>query len=347
MLMTLQSRQRGFSIIELMVAITLSLIILAALSVMFVTSSRARDEIARANEQIENGRYAMQLLIDDLRLAGYYGGFVHTSVPVAVPATLPNACYTATPTATNDTALEGALTLHVQGYDNGTNPSGHCANLATLTGYKAGTDILVIRRVSTCVAGTADCPDTAGQLYFQPSQCNAQLDSAIKYRLSTNTFDRTRRNCTTAADKRRFITHIYYVASNNNAGDGIPTLKRAEMRSANFATITPLVEGIEELEFEYGIDNAGNDGAPDAYTSSPDTFGGCGGPTAACSPNNWSNVMAVKIHLMARSTEASPGHNDTKTYTLGPDSFTPGGSFKRHVFEATVNLSNPAGLRQQ
>ncbi|MGH8561634.1 MAG: PilW family protein, partial [Nevskiales bacterium] len=67
------SRQSGFSLVELMIAITLSLIILAALSAIFVTSSRARDEIARANQQIENGRYAMQILSDDLQLAGYYG----------------------------------------------------------------------------------------------------------------------------------------------------------------------------------------------------------------------------------------------------------------------------------
>ncbi|MGH8458777.1 MAG: PilW family protein, partial [Nevskiales bacterium] len=174
-------------------------------------------------------------------------------------------------------------------------------------------------------------------------QCNAELATATKYRLSTSTnaatFDRHRRgsDCATAplADKRRFITHVYYIANNNEAGDGVPTLKRAELRNGSFTTITPLAEGIEQLELEYGIDTSG-DGAPDgSYSSSP------------ADPGEWANVMAVEINLLARSTDPSPGHVDSKTYVLGADSFTPAGSYKRHVFQTTVRLSNPAGLRQQ
>src|SRR3546814_1837029 len=77
--------------------------------------------------------------------------------------------------------------------------------------------------------------------------------------------------------------------------------------------MVPLVEGIDALQFEFGIDTNG-DGNPDAYTADPDSYGGCTG--AACQ-QNWINVMAIKIHLLARGRTTSPGYVDTKTYSLG------------------------------
>jgi type IV pilus assembly protein PilW len=67
------SKQDGFSIVELMVAITIGLIILTAVSTVFVsskTSYNTQDNLARLQE---NARFAMQFILRDLRLAGYYG----------------------------------------------------------------------------------------------------------------------------------------------------------------------------------------------------------------------------------------------------------------------------------
>ena len=62
--------QGGFSLIELMIAITLGLLIMSGLTTIFVKNSQARSEIERSNRQLESGRYAMALLTDDLRMAG-------------------------------------------------------------------------------------------------------------------------------------------------------------------------------------------------------------------------------------------------------------------------------------
>ena len=72
-----------------MISITIGLIILVALSTLFINQSRARIEMDKSNRMIDNGRYALQLLSDDLRLAGYYGEFVPVSGVPAVPAALP------------------------------------------------------------------------------------------------------------------------------------------------------------------------------------------------------------------------------------------------------------------
>ncbi len=60
----------GFSLIELMVALTLAGILLLGLSVFFVSSSRSFSEAERASRQIENGRYALALIAEEIRHAG-------------------------------------------------------------------------------------------------------------------------------------------------------------------------------------------------------------------------------------------------------------------------------------
>ena len=63
----------GVSLVELMIAMVLGLMILAGLATIFANSSRTREELERTSRQIENGRYAVDLLSEDLRLAGFYG----------------------------------------------------------------------------------------------------------------------------------------------------------------------------------------------------------------------------------------------------------------------------------
>lgn len=338
-----RTRQTGFSIVEMMISITIGLLILAGLTSILVNNSRARTEIERANRQIENGRYALQLLSDDLKLAGYYAEFdpsVLTFDSIGPPAltmlgALPDPC------ATDLDTLRGALMMHVQGYDNAaTIPS-------CLSDVKSGTDILVIRRASTCEAGAAGCAAAAsdGTPYLQASLCfnTAELDSLIyldhHYKLDTNlaSLTLTRRDCTTQAAIHRYRTHIYFIANNNNAGDGIPTLKRAELGAGPAFTIVALVDGIENLQIQYGIDSPTVDGIADSYMAAPGTIA------------NWGAAVSAKINLLARNTEITAGYSTTKIYTLGydasgnpiEDSFTD--DYKRHAYQSQVRLNNPAG----
>lgn len=335
-----KAKQTGLSLIELMVAITLGLVIMAGLTALFATNSRTSAEIERANRQIENGRYAMQTLTDDLLHAGFLGEF--DPGVVATPATKPDPCLTL------PADLKTALPLHVQGYDNVAS-----SPLTCVSDVRAGTDIIVIRRASTCIAGTTDCDAvSAGTPYFQASLCPTQLGSssvADYYALDTDSTKLTRQlhDCATSAGLRRYRTHIYFIANNDIGSDGIPTLKRAELGtdgSAASFSIVPLVEGIENLQIEYGIDTASN-GAPAAYTATPDNYGACTG--IAC-VNNWRNVVAVKVNLLARNTVATAGYSDTKKYVLGAgNTFGPfNDGFKRHVYQAVVRLNNPAGRKE-
>ena len=66
-------RQTGFSLIELMVSITIGLFLLAGATSLLVTSKgnyQVNDDLARIQE---NARIAMEYLSRDLRMAGYFG----------------------------------------------------------------------------------------------------------------------------------------------------------------------------------------------------------------------------------------------------------------------------------
>ncbi len=331
----------GYTIVELMVAMALGLLILAGLTTIFVSNSRARSEMERAGQQIDNGRYAVQLLADGLRNSGYLAKF--DPRPLTTPATKPDPC------ATVLTTLNTALPLAVQGYDNGADAP------TCLSDVKPGTDILVVRRASTCAVGDANCDaQISGAPYFQASECSSatELSStnvANYYAFDTNTDNLTlqQKDCATLAAIHQYRTHIYFVANNDKSGDGIPTLKRAELSASGFS-IVPLVEGIEKLELEYGIDTSvPTSGAPAVFTADPDSYDGC---TAATCMGYWRNTVAAKIYLLARNTTTSAGYTDGKTYSLGlnadgtPNTIGPfNDQYKRHAYEATVRLNNTAG----
>lgn len=338
----------GFSLIELMISITVGLLILAALLGVFLQGSKARSQNDRISRQIESGRYAMQLLGREIQQAGYFAHFnpsLETGVGLPTPATKPNACETGL------AGLTAALPLHVQGYDEGVDAPG------CLSDVRSGSDILVIRRVSNCVPGSADCDAAVnGDYLFQASQCDAPSElgavPAVHFRLTNVAGAATlrKRNCTTLADVQRYLVRIYFVANNNKPGDGVPTLKRAELGSGGFR-IVPLVDGIETLQLQHGLDlNTPRSGAPSVFTADPDAYAACSAVTVPRCTDYWRAVVAIHVQLLARNIEATPGYSDTKTYTLGQKAdgtarvvgpFNDG--YARQVHQAVSRLHNPSG----
>jgi len=330
--------QNGVTLVELMISLTLGLIILAALLTVFSNSSSARSELERTSRQIENGRYAIQLLANDLRVAGFYGELDVGSLPI--PAVLPDPC------SGNPAVWNAAVPLHVQGYD-----AGGGAPLCLPIDAKPGSDVLVVRRVKTCVAGVGTCENVvAGKPYIQNSLCNTDATQYVLHYDGAVAFPLLLKDCATPAGRREYVVNIYYISTNNGSGQNVPTLTRLELNGGVFVPV-PLVEGIEEINIEYGLDNDG-DGQPDVFSVDPTTYTypGC----TTCNPgNNWSNVVTVQLHLLARSVDISPGHLDTRTYRLGlnaagiPVYVTPTDHYRRNVYTAMVRIANAAGRRDK
>lgn len=284
----------GFSLIELMIAITLGMLLTTALVTLFVNVSRTNTEMAKTNSQIENGRFAIQFIENDLVHAGFWGGYVPqfddltsstTVAPTDLPAAVPAPCLAyASWNATYKTELIG---IPIDAYDGA--PSG-CSGI--VTNQKANSDMLLVRHAETCplvwdnasstwlVPSSSNCDaDVSGKLYFQYSLCATQISAGNKYVLDTTGFSLTKRKCTTSgptaydgyADKRKFISNIYYIRDYAvTSGDGIPTLVRSQFDESGgtlaHQAAVPLIEGIESFRVELGIDNISDSGAAVNYT---------------------------------------------------------------------------------
>lgn len=336
--------QRGLSLIELMISITLGLIILSALATMFVNQSRARSELDKSNRMIDNGRYALELLSDNLKLAGFYGNYAPAS---GVPTASPDPCNLTTINTEPDNL--DVLLHHVQGYNAGAVAS-QIAGLPVACSFtyttgsdetlNPGSDILVLRRVSTATpiaaASAAAAPNSANTVYLQVSNCSTDTSGSYQIAIGSSDFtDFHDKDCTTSVSLRPLMVQAYFVSPDNNVGDDIPTLKRLELDQATGAFVTtPLVEGIEYMQIEYGLD-ADADGAADSYIA---------GPVLA----DWPNIVSIEINIIARNIETTAGYTDTKSYPLGSaGTFGPfNDNYKRHAYTQVVRLVNPSSRRE-
>ena len=389
--------ERGFSLIELMISLVIGLVILGALVALFSGTSRANREMATANSVIENGRFAIQLLESDVAHGGFWGSYVpmyddQTSPdpPTDVPDAVPDPCLAYSTTDWDTDYVIGLLAIPVQVYASDAVDAGSsCEDV--VTNAQADSDVLVVRHADNCVAGAPNCEaDTAGWLYFQSSLCTLECDDdpeVARFVLDTTrsdagadaaVFSLRHRNGVARAEKRRFVSNLYYVRDFAvTAGDGIPTLTRSSFAldgtTLDHLAAEPLVEGVEAIRIELGVDDANPTGTlirddylvPTAWenptTKEVATNRGDGIPDGlfevctqaspchdAADAFTLMNVTAVRIHVLARSRDETRGYTDTKTYRLGNSATVYGpynDGFKRHVYTTTVRLPNIAGRR--
>jgi len=335
------ARQHGFSLIELMVGLLIGGVVLFAMTVLFANNSRARAQIDQSTQQIENGRYALDVMRDELHLAGYYGDVLPQQGYVTASGKTSDPCATALGTAStnvqfNISPLQWPVPLYgVAGGD--TAPT-----CVTSPSAKVGADILVLRRTKTIP--TASGSLTSNKIYLQASGCNDELKQHKDFVRDTGanaaSFNLHKRGtpCNASADIYEFETRIYYISN-----ETIPTLRVLTI-SGGTSTNEPLVEGIEDMRIEFGHDTNG-DGAADEYRKCLTTGGGAD----PCSDTDWANMVSVRVYLLARNLAVTGGYTDTKTYALGTGvtvgPFNDG--YKRHEYTAVVRLMNPAGTRER
>ena len=339
---TTRRRQAGLSLIELMIALSIGLFLLLGLVAVFSNSNRTYIDLSRASQQIENGRFAVQVMTDDISLAGYYGRY---ALQLTVPGALPDTCETATMAT-----LRSGAALPIQGYNApASSPITACLPAAN---HVANTDILVVRRSDSFATALGSL--AGGQVYMQSNADPTSGTNPIIALGSAANFTLTNRDGATIAPVRKYHVHIYFVApcsipngggtvctgAADDGGSPIPTLKRLELTvdpadNTRKMYLVSLVEGIENLQVDYGVDT--------------DTDGVPNGPyvTAPASVADWANVVAVRVNVLARNLEATGGYTDAKAYDMGvAGTVTPGGAFKRHVYNTVIRVVNPSSRRE-
>lgn len=341
-------KQGGFSVVELMVAMALSLVLMAGvLSILFSTKVTyfANEHTARLQE---NGRVALDLIVNNLRSSGYPG------------------CMKPSPSSPFVTSLNSANTLlwnfslPLQGSEytsSGTwTPAvGVVLNPAPVD----GSDILVVRSVSRDVPalvvpsdmanGVADisvpnsvpAPVSAGQIMmvsdclgtavfqvtgYVASAPNGSMQHAAAGAAPGNATEDFGFGFRAGARVIPVQTTIYYVA---NGADGGPSL----WRQVGVAPAEELIQGVQALQVAYGEDTDA-DRITNQYV-------------AADAVGDWMDVISVTISLLLRS-EAAGTDVDSRTYDLltagvGGESVGPFNDRRlRMLFTTTTAVRNRA-----
>lgn len=336
-------RQAGVSLVELMVGLAVGMMVVAGMALMFANASRSSAELEKSMRHIENARHALDLLAEDLSMAGYFGtaaanGFADSVSPCAAAGVL-----AASLNATHAAGTPTTLPLPLRGYT-----AGEATALGCMPAdWKADTPVMVLRRLDTTTLAASAAP--VGTLVLQASHHPDDVPPFMATASGTGLVLRDRYGDPNRV--RRFVLRIYYLARCSECtgtGDGIPTLKRLELRDSGLVPV-PLAEGIEQVAFDYGFDTSG-DGVPDRWLGLAGASGIAESQAAASA--GWGNVVAARVTVLSRSTEASPGYLDSRSYNLGLQGSSGylvpafADAYKRRVGTTTVRLQSVAGLRE-
>jgi len=371
------TRQSGLSLVELMVGLTIGLFLTLGLFTLIANSSQSfkvQDDFARMQD---NAATALRYMGDSIRMAGFVG---YAQDPSLINTTIDNVATTADcGSATNPPTTNWALNMQVPIYGipgsgsnaltqltvNGVFPCIHASN------FQSYSPILVTRGVGgysmpdpngdgNLTDGLAEQPNYNTTIYIQ-SAAAKQLVGGFAGLLFYGSDYATLRSTNQTplmpngndAAIFEYRAHVYYIRPcslpatgttcngvTDDAGFPIPTLARQEL-SSSAMTEVPLVEGIDLVSFQYGIDNNPNpgDGVPDIFTATP-------------AAGDWSNVVAVRVSVLVRSPHLSSNYDDSgKQYDLDGDgipdytctaSYVNACKYKRKVFTQIFQLRNIA-----
>ena len=318
--------QRGFSVVELMIAMLLSVTLGAAIVTVFISNRHSFNQDENLARMQDDARHALREIAFEISMAGHYSE-LHIPEAIDVDGTL---------SIGTDCGPAGDVNWMYETFDIGTGNSlslsaidnaNSAAVVAAHSCFQAGelldgTDVVSIKRV----AGAEAAAPAAGSVYLRTNGTvgyffNGPSPSAAPFALTPPISD------------WQFRPSIYFVRPfANTPGDGVPTLCRKVLDGAGPNMITEcLATGIENLQIEYGIDTTG-DGHPNLYLGDPNLA-------------QMQGVVAARIFIVARTTEIDTRYVNDKTYTVSNSpAFVPNDSFHRRVFSTSVTVHNIRSL---
>ncbi len=352
----LKRKQKGFTIIEIMVAIAIGALLLSGIVQAFVgfkTTDKLSNSLSRVQEA---GRTALDIISKDLRLAGYKG--------CADPAIVENVnIIAADPPTTNfiETSLRG-FDVTSTGWS-----AGH-ADLASIDGSaiedaRLNSDVVSIMRASTTSTGLDEHDNNNSNVKVVGNPLNlSQQDVAILsdcesmdiFRISnvtsgsstivtfahgqgagTNTNNKLSKAYTDEnARLMTFVAHTYFVADTgrkNSRGDTINALYRMD----EDGTVEEIVEGVENIQLTYG----------EEYVNGNRRF-----VPASTSGLDLTQVTSIKISLLVASNDRVLASDDSFVYPMAGTNIAPassGGAITypndrrmRKVFNMMVKMRN-------
>lgn len=347
------NKAKGFSLVELMVALVIGLLLIAGVIELFVSTRqtyRVQDMKARMQE---DGRYAIQHISFLLDRAGYVGC---NSIPTH-----------------NDTGrnLQNNLNTKndyfwnfdspVQGHEANNNGGWDPALPAGINGAIPGSDVFTLRTVSNIQIEVSNFnpdakPDTPIQIPkdnpLDPCDPATEPDTCSNILIASDCEKSVIFQVTNDPSVDGQLLHGINIGKpgNSQVDLDIDNLANGWLNTITthtfFIAIGPsnypslyqkilgqnadvLIEGVEQMQIEYGEDT-NDDFNADQYVK-------------ANAVNNWENIVSVRISLVMINID--PGGNDSVaigdgSYTLEGNELKPDDGQLRQVFTKTIALRN-------
>jgi type IV pilus assembly protein PilW len=333
-------RQAGFSLVELMVGLTLGLMLIAGAISIYLATSQSYREVEQVAALTENARFAEQIVGESLRHMGFLGEVTANKVEVAAGLTAPLGDCSGAAGAYNLTRLGYAATIDSSG-----------DALGCITDGVEGTDVLVIKRAlpqpfsagprvrdpNDPPSGTINTPRALenGRTYVMTNNVAGLL-------FKSNGASPTVPSITTGGEipggnAWEYQYEVFYIRE-VDPDPSVPKMLSRRVLSYNATadamefTTEDLAEGVENLQLLFGYDSNG-DGDVDTYEEL----------AAIETGGNWQDVASVEVFMLVRSATGDTQYTDKKTYQLG-DPNDPIGplndNFRRLLSHTSVSLRN-------
>jgi type IV pilus assembly protein PilW len=319
------ARRCGLTLLELIIALGLGALLSLGMVSVYLESRRSDVRHHAYLAMQENGSFGLNLLRRELSQVGFLAALADDIGLSAAPiggdcGDQPWALDTARLIDFIDD-FRGSLTS-VAG------AQWHCLGTSEVL---PGTDILSLKRSATdpiLSDGVFRAPLRAAvqtQWYLRLGRENGQR--RWTYVGPAENFAAADRKVGSGIDYWAYHARIYYIRGySTRVGDGIPTLC-VEQLSGNRMRTDCLVEGVENMQFDFGLDLDGN-GTPDRFRAAP---------TGA----ELQQAVTARVHLLLRSILPLPGYRDTRRYRLGHRQVEARqDGFYRRVLSTTVSLRN-------
>ncbi|MCF6252212.1 MAG: PilW family protein [Methylococcaceae bacterium] len=312
-------RQKGFTLIEIMIALLLGIFLTSGVIQIFLGSKqtyRMQENMSRIQE---NGRFAMYFLARDIRMSGYWGCVKNNDNVITNDIDIVDT----DPDYNEDIHDYGNSVSGSNGTEHGSNSALDASDSLTLkgafdSGIRLTTASSLVSTLSTLL--TAVDSDLEGKFAIV-SDCRAgdifQVDTAANQDPGNTAADVSK---IYGVDSRVFKLQTITYRIQIGAG-GQPSLFKIDNEGAQ-----ELVEGIENMQILYGVDNDGNK-TPDYYVPAS---GGL----------DFSKVISIRISLLARTYDDNVTKQALTYIYNGGTTSAPGDRRKRQVFSSTIALRN-------
>ncbi len=298
----IRSRQNGVSMVELLVAMLLGLFLLYALVEILINGKQSFSSASHLSRLQENGRIATNLVMSDLKRAGYMGGNsdvpnIFGSAGQVVPAI---AC------AAGDTTWVRMISQGVVGIDD-SNAGYACIPNGT---YLRG-DVLAMRHAAPWIADAFD----ANKVYLRSSLFEGRIFDGSDQALVINAVTDLPQS------DRELMAFAYFVGDSGRTcgGQAVPSLYRVNVDANGQPEANELLPGVEDFQVQFGVNGQYVDA--DAVA-------------------NWDNVVTVRVWLLVRAECTESGFTDGNTYTYGDQVYTPNDSFRRQLYSSVAMIRN-------